>query len=79
LGDGKFMNKFKFAVLILAAAFAPVAFAQAVSATLIGTRPSETLIYASNMMKMPIAVATPPKGRVWFVENGKITKSDSKK
>jgi len=48
-------------------------------ATLIGTRPSETLIYASNLMKMPIAVATPPKGRVWFIENGKITKSDSKK
>lgn len=48
-------------------------------ATAIGTRPSETLIYASNLMKMPIAVATPPKGQVWFIENGKITKSDSKK
>jgi hypothetical protein len=44
-------------------------------ATVVGTRPSETLIYASNSMKMPIAVATPPKGQVWFIENGKITKS----
>lgn len=48
-------------------------------ATPIGTRPSETLIYASNMMKMMIAIATPPKGQVWFIENGKIRKSDSKK
>ncbi|SRR6266404_1455377 len=48
-------------------------------ATAIGTRPSETLIYVSNMMRMPIAVATPPKGQVWFIENGKITKSTSKK
>jgi hypothetical protein len=47
-------------------------------ATPVGTRPSETLIYASNMMKMPIAVAAPPRGQVWFIENGKITKSDSK-
>jgi len=23
---------------------------------------------------MPIAVATPPNGQVWFIENGKITK-----
>jgi hypothetical protein len=45
-------------------------------ATLVGTRPSETLIYASNMMKMPVAVATPPHGQVWFIENGKIRKSD---
>ena len=43
-------------------------------ATLVGTKPSETLIYASNMMKMPIAVATPPHGQVWFIENGRITK-----
>ena len=48
-------------------------------ATPVGTRPSETLIYASNMMKMPIAVATAPNGQVWFIENGKITKSNSKK
>jgi len=48
-------------------------------ATAIGTRPSETLIYASNMMKMPIAVATPPKGQVWFIDNGKITKDAPKR
>jgi hypothetical protein len=48
-------------------------------ATPIGTRPSETLIYASNMMKMMIAIATPPKGQVWFIENGKIRKDISKK
>ena len=48
-------------------------------ATPIGTRPSETLVYASNLMKMMIAIATPPKGQVWFIENGKIRKSDSKK
>jgi hypothetical protein len=50
-----------------------------VTATMVATRPVETLIYASNMMKMPIAVATPPKGQVWFIENGKITRSASKK
>lgn len=43
-------------------------------ATPIGTRPSETLVYASNHMKMPIAVATPPKGQGWFIENGRITR-----
>jgi hypothetical protein len=48
-----------------------VAFA---TATIVGTRPTETLVYASNLMKMPIAVATPPNGQVWFIENGKITK-----
>jgi hypothetical protein len=45
----------------------------------VGTRPVETLVYASNMMKMPIAVATLPHGEVWLIEKGKITKSDSKK
>ncbi len=48
-----------------------VAFA---TATIVSTKPVETLIYASNHMKMPIAVATPPNGQVWFIENGKITK-----
>ena len=48
-------------------------------ATLIGTRPTETLIYASNLMGMPIAVGMPPKGQVWFIEKGKITKDKSKK
>jgi hypothetical protein len=42
----------------------------------VGTRPVETLVYASNHMKMPIVVATPPHGHVWFIENGKIRKSD---
>ena len=40
----------------------------------VGTRPVETLVYASNMIKLPIGVATPPHGQVWFIENGKITK-----
>jgi hypothetical protein len=48
-------------------------------ATPIGTRPTETLIWASNMMKMPVAVATPPKGQVWFIEKGRITMGKAKK
>lgn len=40
----------------------------------LGTRPVETLVYASNHMKMPIAVATPPKGQVWFILKGRVTK-----
>jgi hypothetical protein len=50
-----------------------------VTSQIVGTRPVETLVYASNLMKMPIAVATPPNGQRWFIENGKITKSNSKK
>jgi hypothetical protein len=45
----------------------------------VGTKPVETLIYAGNLMKMPIAVATPPKGQVWFIEKGKITRAEDKK
>jgi hypothetical protein len=45
----------------------------------VGTRPVETLVCASNLMKMPIAVATPPHGQAWFIKNGKITKSSSRK
>jgi hypothetical protein len=45
---------------------------------LVGTKPLETLVYASNHMKMPIAVATPPNGQVWFIENGKIIKDTGK-
>lgn len=45
----------------------------------VGTRPVETLVYASNHMKIPIAVATPPHGQVWWIESGKITKADSRK
>jgi len=42
-----------------------------VTATVVGSKPVETLIYASNSMKMPITVAT-PNGRIWEIENGKI-------
>lgn len=45
----------------------------------VGTRPVETLVYASKLMKLPFAVATPPHGQVWFIEKGKITKSSTKK
>lgn len=50
-----------------------------VTSQAVGTRPVETLVYASNLMKLPFAVATPPNGQLWFIENGKITKSDSKR
>jgi hypothetical protein len=50
-----------------------------VTATTVGTQPVETLIYASNLMKLPIAVGTATNHKIWFVENGKITKSNSKK
>jgi hypothetical protein len=40
----------------------------------VGTRPVETLVYASNLMKLRFAVATPPNGQLWFIENGRITK-----
>ena len=50
-----------------------------VTSQAVGTRPVETLVYASNLMKMPITVATPPHGQVWIIENGKIAKSNSKK
>ena len=45
----------------------------------LGTRPVETLVYASNHMKIPIAVATPPHGQVWFIDNGKIMKDAPKR
>jgi len=48
-------------------------------AQIVSSKPLETLIYTSNLIRMPIAVATPPNGQVWFIENGKITKSNSKK
>jgi hypothetical protein len=50
-----------------------------VTSQAVGTRPVETLVYASNLMNLRFAVATPPNGQVWFIENGKITKSSSKK
>jgi len=45
-------------------------------AQIVSNKPIETLIYTSNLTKMPIAVATPPNGQVWFIENGKITKDE---
>jgi hypothetical protein len=45
----------------------------------LGTRPVETLVYASNHMKMPIAVAISPPVQVWFIDNGKITKEAPKR
>jgi hypothetical protein len=46
---------------------------------IVSAKPVETLIYASNLMKMPLYVATPPNGQAWIIENGKMTKSGSKK
>jgi hypothetical protein len=48
-------------------------------AQIVSTKPIETLIYTSNLTKLPIAVATPPNGEVWFIENGGITKSSTQK
>ena len=45
----------------------------------VGTRPVETLVYASNLMRLRFVVATPPNGQGWVIENGKITKSEDKK
>lgn len=50
-----------------------------VTSQAVGTRPVETLVYASNLMNLRFVVATPPNGQVWFIENGKITKENSKK
>jgi hypothetical protein len=45
----------------------------------LGTRPVETLVYASNHMKIPIAVVTSPNRQGWWIENGKITKDAPKR
>jgi hypothetical protein len=42
----------------------------------IGTRPVETLVYASNHMQIPIAVVTSLNKQGWWIENGKIKKFD---
>jgi hypothetical protein len=39
---------------------------------LVSSRPVETLIYTSNLVRLPIVVATTPGGRVWEIENGRI-------
>ncbi len=41
-------------------------------AQIVSSKPLETLIYTSNVTKMPITVATVPDGRIWEVENGKV-------
>jgi hypothetical protein len=43
-------------------------------AQIVSSKPIETLIYTSNLTKMPIAVATPPDGQVWFIDHGTIIK-----
>lgn len=40
---------------------------------IVGTQPLETLVYASNMLRQPIAVATMDR-QTWFIEKGRITK-----
>src|SRR5205085_4789807 len=40
---------------------------------IVSSKPLETLVYTSNLTKMPIYVATVPDGRIWEVANGKIT------
>ena len=39
---------------------------------IVSSKPVETLIYTSNLAKMPIYVATLPHGRIYEVANGKI-------
>jgi hypothetical protein len=45
---------------------------------LVSNKPLETFIYTSNLIRMPIIVATPPDGRIWFVGNGQITRDKDK-
>jgi len=40
---------------------------------IVSSKPVETLIYTSNLAKMPIYVATLPHGRIYEVANGKIS------
>jgi hypothetical protein len=46
---------------------------------IVSSKPLETLIYTGNLTKRSVTVFTPPNGQVWFIKDGKITKSDSKK
>ena len=39
---------------------------------IVSSKPVETLIYTSNLAKMPIFVATVPRGRTYDIEKGKI-------
>jgi hypothetical protein len=40
---------------------------------IVSSKPVETLVYTSNLAKMPIIVATLPHGRIFEVSNGRIT------
>jgi hypothetical protein len=42
-------------------------------AQIVSSKPLETLVYTSNLTKMPIYVATAPHGKIWEVATGKIT------
>jgi hypothetical protein len=44
---------------------------------IVSNKPVETLIYSSNLAKVPIAVGT-PDGKVWTVQNGKMLVDRSK-
>ena len=41
-------------------------------AQLVSSKPVETLIYTSNLTRLPVYVATVPNGRIWRIVNGKI-------
>jgi hypothetical protein len=41
-------------------------------AQIVSSKPVETLIYTSNLAKMPIYVATVPHGKIFKVANGRI-------
>lgn len=47
--------------------------------TMVGTKPSETLIYASNVLHLSAAIGTTQSHKIWFIENGKIAKSEPMK
>jgi hypothetical protein len=40
---------------------------------IVSSKPVETLVYTSNLAKMPIYVATLPHGKIYEVANGRIT------
>jgi hypothetical protein len=39
---------------------------------LVSEKPVETLIYTNRLTNLPIVVATPPDGRIWEIDNGKM-------
>jgi hypothetical protein len=44
---------------------------------LVSNKPVEAIIYTSNLAKIPIVVGT-PDGKVWMVQNGKMSIDRSK-